>query len=383
MNYEFPTIRHIDDVLPYVKDREEFVIAERDYGTVINYAVAMDDTFDMIDSNDLGGAIRRECRGIIFDNYGNIMSRPFHKFFNVGERDETQVHEIDMTQPHVIMEKMDGSMVRPILADGYLRLGTKMGVTEVSMQAEQWLAKQSIEFKEWLWSCLQMHVTPIFEWVSPENQIVLAYEKEDLVLLACRHNITGEYFMPNEDDACPFSVVPQYGSMAENLNSYIARQREAEEREGDVIRFDNGHMVKIKNDWYVRIHKALERVRFDRNIVDLIINEELDDVLPMMPAGEIERVRNFENNFWEAFRSKEVQLLELYDVVGRKDTKYPTRKEVATEFMPKYVKDKADASFIFKMLDGKNLRDLMLDHIRKHINSNTKWETCAKWMGVE
>jgi RNA ligase len=283
MHYTFPTIRHIDDVLPHVEGREEFVVAERDFGTVINYVVATADTFDMTDADDLGGAIRRECRGLIFDANGNLISRPFHKFFNINEREETQAHLLDLNTlfDHVVMEKMDGSMIRPVVVDGYLRLATKMGVTSVAMQAEEWLAKQSVEYKEWLWTCVEAGITPIFEWVSPFNQIVLAYEKADLVLLACRRNVSGEYFMPNEHDGCPFSIVPQYGRVTGNLDSYIARQRgHPGGREGDIIRFVDGHMLKVKNDWYVRIHKTVERIVFDRNIVNLIINEEVDDVVP-------------------------------------------------------------------------------------------------------
>lgn len=45
MNYEFPVIRTIQDVLPHIEGRDEFVVAERDGYTVINYAVAMEDTF--------------------------------------------------------------------------------------------------------------------------------------------------------------------------------------------------------------------------------------------------------------------------------------------------------------------------------------------------
>jgi RNA ligase len=379
MHYQFPKIEHIDDVLPHVKDREEFLVAERDFGTVINYAVAMSDTFDMQDQNDLGGTIRRECRGIIFDKDGKIMSRPFHKFFNVLEREETQTHAIDISQPHVIMEKMDGSMIRPILIDGYLRLATKMGVTEVSMQAEEWLAKQSVEYKQWLYSCIEADVTPIFEWVGPFNQIVLAYEEADLVLLACRYNVSGEYFMPNEDDACPFSLVPQYGQINGNLGSYIDRQREAENREGDIIRFADGHMLKVKNDWYVRIHKCVDRIVFDRNIVNLIINEEVDDVVPMLPQAQADRVRDFVDRFWDAFKVKEDRLLAERDIARQLYS--DNRKRIALEFVPT-LENKADASFIFRMLDGKDIRELMFQHIEKHINNNTKWESCAQWLSI-
>ncbi len=81
MNYCFPEICHINDVLPHIEGRDEFVVAEREGYTVVNYVVAMADTFDMTGPDDLGGAIRRECRGLIFGPDGALMSRPFHKFF--------------------------------------------------------------------------------------------------------------------------------------------------------------------------------------------------------------------------------------------------------------------------------------------------------------
>jgi RNA ligase len=378
MKYSFPIIKTIDDVLPHIDGREEFIVAEREFGTVINYVVAMADTFDMAGPDDHGGAVRRECRGLIFDREGKIMSRPFHKFFNVNEREETQTHEIDMSQSHVVMEKMDGSMIRPILVDGLLRLATKMGVTEVAMQAEAWLAKHTHaeHLKQWLRWCIDTDVTPIFEWVSPFNQIVLPYETEDLVLLAIRDNETGEYHMP---DACPFNIVPTYGSVDGNILEYIDRQRGKEGREGDIIRFSNGHMLKIKNDWYVRIHKTIDRVKFDRNIVDLILNEEVDDVVPMLPQVQADRVRGFELRFWDAFKSTEDALMLLY--LEAKNDYGNDRKRIATEFVPT-LENKADAQFIFRMLDGHDLRDLLLQHVEKNINTNVKWESCAKWLGM-
>lgn len=376
MNYAFPVIRHIDDVLPHISNRKEFVVAERDFGTVINYVVAMADTFDMTGPDDLAGAIRRECRGLIFDANGNLMSRPFHKFFNINEREETQTHAIDMMMQHVIMEKMDGSMIRPILVDGYLRLATKMGVTNVAMQAEEWLAASGDNVKGWLRSCVENGTTPLLEWVSPFNQIVLAYEEPDLVYLGSRDNVTGEYFF---DEDVPFTLVTRYGSIEGNLVDYISRQRGAEDREGDIIRFVDGHMVKVKNDWYVRIHKTIDRIVFDRNIVNLIINEEVDDVIPMLPQVQADRVREFESRFWRAFGNKERYILGRFD---ESQMHYGNdRKAIATQYVP-LLEDNGVASFIFRMLDGHKVRELLLQHIEKHISTNTRWDECAKWMGM-
>ncbi len=379
MNYTFPIIRHISDVLPHVEGREEFVVAEREGYTVVNYVVAMADTFDMTGADDLGGAIRRECRGLIFDRDGNIMSRPFHKFFNINEREETQAHRVDLNVlfDHVIMEKMDGSMIRPILVDGHLRLATKMGVTEVAMDAEAWLAAQDRRLKEWLRTMVDLGLTPLFEWVSPFNQIVLAYEEADLVYLGTRDNATGEYSF---DESAPFNFVPCYGRVTGNLNSYIERQRGAEGREGDIIRFADGHMVKVKNDWYVRIHKTVDRIVFDRNIVALILNEEMDDVLPMLPVVQANRVRNFEIRFAER----------LHAVVENYDRYWNTvvasgldRKRYAQEWMPTIKgNDPFAAAYVFGRFGGRDGRQMILDHIEKSITTNVRWDECAAWMGM-
>lgn len=166
----------------------------------------------------------------------------------------------------------------------------------------------------------------------------------------------------------------------DTLENLVAYTRDLEDAEGFVVAFHDGHRVKIKADQYVRIHKCLERVRFDRNIVDLIINEELDDVVPLMPPHEVSRIREYEDRFWAAFRSMETHLLELHDVAANQE-KFPTRKDVAVNFIPK-LHDKRDAPYVFRMLDGVGVRELLLDAVRKNINSNTKWESFTEWMKV-
>jgi RNA ligase len=191
MNYKFPEIRTIDDVLPHIEGRPEFIVAEREFGTVVNYVVAMTDTFNMNGPDDLGGAIRRECRGLIFDTDGKIMSRPFHKFFNIGQVEETQPHQLDFTRKHLLMNKLDGSFLRPIMLNGKIRWGTKMGFSEVAEDAEIYLAKHP-KYAEFAAYCFENMLTPVFEYVGPHNKVVLNYE-ENMILLAVREMITGKY----------------------------------------------------------------------------------------------------------------------------------------------------------------------------------------------
>lgn len=192
MHYQFPEIHNIDDVLPHIKGREEFIVAEREFGTVINYVVAMPDTFDMTGPDDLSGAIRRECRGLKFYPNGEIAARTFFKFFNIGEREETQPHLIDMSKPHNIEEKRDGSMLHPMMVNGHIRWMTKMGLSEVAIQAEKYITNHS-KYKDFAKWCVENGLTPLFEWTSPNNQIVVPYEEDELTLLSVRENVSGKF----------------------------------------------------------------------------------------------------------------------------------------------------------------------------------------------
>jgi hypothetical protein len=99
----------------------------------------------------------------------------------------------------------------------------------------------------------------------------------------------------------------------------------------------------------------------------------------MLPTAQVERIRNFETRFWAAFRVKEDMLLADRDICSQ--LYEDDRKRIALEYIPA-LPNKADAQFIFRMLDGHNIRDLLLDHVRKSINTNTKWEQTATWLGM-
>ena len=195
MKYQFPVINNIAEVLPLIADKPEFIVAVKDGGyTVINYVVQTGDTFPPVSSE--ADAILRECRGIIFDTAtGVILRRPLHKFFNCEEREETQLNKIDFSAPHTVLTKMDGSMIVPFevgAGSKMIRFGTKMGITQVALPVEEFVVDhpEYMKFSTW---CIENQISPIYEWCSRKQTIVLDYPEDRLVLLACRHMITGEY----------------------------------------------------------------------------------------------------------------------------------------------------------------------------------------------
>ena len=301
MFYEFPRIETIDDVLPHIDGRKEFVVADRGDHIIINYAVAFADTFAPVTS--VGDAIRRECRGLIFrKSDGKIIRRPFHKFFNIGEKEETQPDVIKaILDDTSSLEKLDGSMIAPFeVFKGEIRWGTKMGDTDVAKMVLPFLEARLhyVEFaREWVTAGF----TPIFEFCSREQRIVIDYPETRLVLTAMRNMRTGQYL--------------SYPSMIDAANKYgIEYVRElsfdlfARDVEGVVLRTFKGHMLKMKCESYVRIHKAKDKISVEKNAVDAILNNEIDDLMPELAQEDRDRINRLSEELHDFLNRRAAQL---------------------------------------------------------------------------
>lgn len=380
--YKFPVIKTIDDVLPAIKGWDEFKVSEKDEYDVINYNVEFKETFS---TEYEGWETRRECRGLIFDKNGKLISRPFHKFFNVNQLPDVHETLLPLDVYHNILVKEDGSMIRPIPLEGRTPLGTKMGETEISKMAENWLMPQVPEKWQWMNEVIDMGYTPIFEYVGPQNRIVLDYEHEDLILLAVRHTEVG-YYLPHSSftfTASPFNVVQAYGGIDLPIDEYIASARKHVDCEGNVVFWPTtGLMVKFKNDWYVQLHKILDEIRAWRHVADKLYKGTIDDVLPKLSDEDRETVENFIS---ELHHSEQV-MIEHVDVICRSifEEYGNDRKRIALEYIANLDKhDKWLSKFIFSYLDGKEPKDMVRTYITNHVGSVTKFNTCLEWLGME
>lgn len=304
----FPIIQTIADVLPALAGREEFVVADKGAYTVIDYRYTLSDSFD--------DPLRAECRGLKFAPDGRLLARPLHKFFNYGEK--AQSTHVDFSQAHEVMEKMDGSMIHPcqVDVDGYsyegVRLMTRMGVTDVSKQAERLFMQP--DFADQLGELLDDGFTPIFEYVGPHNRIVEAYAEPKLVLLHIRDNYSGAYVdarrrdqvfgelrrrawqgAPTMHDTGPYyrwldkaPTYPEFGGMGD-IESIYARA----EGEGVVIRFDDGLFVKVKTEEYRRLHGMIDPLANEHEVVGLILDGKLDDCMAILTPDSIVEARTF------------------------------------------------------------------------------------------
>lgn len=380
MNYSFPTIYTLDDVRPAIAGRTDFIIAERDWGYVVNYLVAMPDSFPPV-TDDLS-AIRRECRGMLFDKAGNISARRLHKFFNVNEKEETLSTAIDFSQPHIILEKLDGSMITPIQVASHIRWGTKMGITDVSMNAEVFVSR-NINYQEFADYIMSFDSTPIFEWCSPKNRIVVEYPHDRLVLIAIRDNVSGEYrsYQNMCDLAAQYGIdiVKACSGSASSMQQLLDSTKELQGAEGYIIRFDNGHMVKVKGDWYVRIHKVKDSLSQEKNIIDLLVNDKIDDIKPHMLEPDKIQLERFESAFWNGINNQVESYQRYFSMVNSSGL---DRKAYAQNWMPTIIKQDPHApSIVFGCFDGRDIRTMVLDIIRKNCATRTRIDSVRQLWG--
>lgn len=383
---------NISDYLPAIAGRDEFVVAKKPGGyTVINYNVMMGDTFPDPDTASTEEErrlfmLRRDCRGIKFSTeYGNIICRPFHKFFNVNERPETMLNKLDFSKPHWILEKLDGSMIAPFMAvTGNIygpRWGTKMGINDISLPVEEFVATRP-EYEKLANFCLNGDATPIFEWCSRQNTIVIDHPVDRLVLTAIRHNFTGEYCTYDQlteiAESFGVEVVKAYEGNADSMVALVEETKGLVGMEGFVVVFNTGLMVKVKAEDYLRKHKSKEAVQLEKNIIELLVTDKLDDVKSFLSETDLARVEQFEIEFWLGVRDNALILQALFDVakVGGLTAE---RRAFATEFVAK--QPAIYRPMLFRMLDGAQAFDLIRGAIAKSCSTSTKVEEVRSLFG--
>ncbi|KAL0481624.1 T4 RNA ligase [Acrasis kona] len=387
----FPTISNVSDM------RKSFSYVQKDYKTrnipfsfvekhipegysFFNYNFLTEHTFPepsaISEEAREHHLLLRECRGVVFDTVtGKIVSRPFHKFFNINEKEETKQENLDLNQKFHLLEKMDGTMVCAILTripnqftkDNQqlytLHFRTKMGWdTDIALKIEKLIFMTSniderpkylinhdgtltmyqpeetttnITYKhlelgrDVMWNYIHHSIkwiskgfTPIYEFVSPDNMIVLVYNEPLLKLLAIRHNVSGEYVHYQEtlQDAQEHSVpmvVPLEvnGGMKEMMQTVVNMLGV----EGFVLRFaDSGKMYKIKSSWYVDKHKRKTKSIWggydEMAIYKAVALGTVDDIIASIEDQEGKDViSSFNSVFWDGARLATEELTKIVD----------------------------------------------------------------------
>jgi RNA ligase len=357
-------IYNINQLLPLVEKKPEFVVLQKEGFQVIDYVYQDQHTFD--------DPMLMECRGIKFCPDGLILARPFRKFFNYGERGSG----LPVHRPHVITEKLDGSMIHPTLLDRRLFFHTRKGHTDVALKAERYvLSTPGIDYQGFSYEAIMGGWTPIFEYTGPNNRIVIRYEKEALTLVAMRHMITGEIVSRNHllsiAGRYNVPVVPVFEfDLTKDVLGFVQHARELIDAEGYVIYFDDGYMVKIKAQDYVLKHRALDDLGSKKKVVALCAQGFMDDVLPILSEADADELVQFNSAL-----QGEVNTLAATakGLVANVRARIMSRKTFALEWAPN-IHPKWLAGVCFGIMDGKDARMLVLKAVERHYDDiGVKW----------
>lgn len=324
----FPTVQTIDDILPFIKNKPEFVVLDKGDYLVIDYNYRTSDTFDTPQAC--------ECRGIKFLPNGKLLSRPFHKFFNVGEREAKEINWANKTR---IYEKLDGSMIHPALVNNQLVFMTRKGRTEHAILAEKLFLK---EYADLCIKYLKIHLLPLFEFTGPANLNVVNYTTNRLVYLNTRGQRSGLYFY--------IPVGPDQAQLkdANGDASWISLAKNMTEGEGFVVSQDYTKLWKIKADAYVLKHRIKDDFSRKDRVVELIMNDKADDLMPLLSKEQQTKLTMFITSLWSEFFEIKISVETL---LTANDFHSYTRKEYAALVQEQ---EQWTRSVYFSALDGKD-----------------------------
>jgi len=264
-------------------------------------------------------------------------------------------------------------MIRALPTKEGYRLCTKMGPTDVAAQAEPFVAARP-NLDRFIRDTISQGYTACFEWCSRQQQIVIFYPEDRLVLTAVRHNRTGEYLtytqMQELAGEYGLDLVRAYPGTVENMQALVEQTRGLENQEGWIIRWADGHMCKLKADAYVRIHRAKDALTQEKNLLELILEEKLDDVKGFLPVEELARVESYERAFWQGVGDTAAFWRDSHSDVRREFGN--DRKSFALEGAPNLESNLRSA--VFKAWDrtDANWQEVVLDVIRKNLGTQTK-----------
>ena len=274
-------------------------------------------------------SIYRECRSVVIDiKNDNLVTTPFRKFFNLNEVEENSLEnileELKTSKIFEVTNKLDGSMQCARYYNNEIVMNGSMALDSNN----SWRLKNGID----MLTDNQKHMiksnpnyTFIFEYISLRDAHVVLYNKnqEGLYLIGIRNSITGFQF--------PYSEISEFSNIynvpmttIENigLQQVLEQMRiyKSSEKEGWVLNID-GHMIKVKCDDYVHLHRLLDKFSSVNVIIENIAEDKFDDMISKIPDNYKNRVLSIANKIIEYKNDIENKIKMKYKLAPKNNKK--------------------------------------------------------------
>jgi RNA ligase len=289
------------------------------------------------------------CRGLILDADGQIVARPFGKFFNLGD---PQIGELP-SEPFRVTEKIDGSLGILYWLGGEPHIATRGSFTSTQAAEGTRLLREG-EVAE------SPGRTLLFEIVFPENRIVVDYgERRELVALTTIDHETGRDTDPVQHS---FQTVKEWDTTG--IDELAAMKRP--NCEGYVVAFHSGLRVKIKHAEYVRLHRVITGTNARHVWEALMAGDDPVTSLDGVPDEIYGWISSTAETLREEYVAEEARCVSVFDSRSLDGD----RKALALYFKG----SGANPAVLFRMLDGKPYRDLIWKAIKPEpLTPDTIW----------
>jgi T4 RnlA family RNA ligase len=252
--------------------------------------------------------ITLQCRGLVtMDETGDIVARPFKKFFNIEEGKHTPTEKYD------VYMKMDGSLIICFYYQGSWILASRGSFT-----SDQARAASKLFYKEYGSDGMNMDTTYLFEFTAPWNRIVVDYgDREELTLLGGIRTEDGVespwWHLDNVSQLNGISLVQKYDSIEDYTK---LKELIFPDEEGYVIRFSNGDRMKIKGEEYIRLHRIMTQIS-TTSIWDSLKNgEDIYKLIEDVPDEFYDKISNYVettlDQYWEISKQSEFYFHEYF-----------------------------------------------------------------------
>lgn len=291
------------------------------------------------------------CRGLMLDSTGNIIARPFQKFFNYGER-----MPMPGTFPVEVTEKMDGSLGILYQWQGLWQVSTRGSF--VSDQAKwatnffQHLCKEHRLIPDQIFD---PDLTLLFEIIYPENRVVVDYRGlQGLALIGARHKQTGaELYAPElEVIARPLHLwTPIHYTSWGIKECQDAAEVFTANDEGFVIRFSDNERYKIKSAAYLAAHRLMTGMSYGR-VLKAVANGLYEKMIEGVPDEFMGQVKEWYDSIQRTADIKAQVISAAMSAAPLED-----QKEFALWAQANYTK--ADQALLFAAKAGKDILPLI------------------------
>ncbi len=267
-----------------------------------------------------------DMRGVtfVFNADGSLYRRylMLSKFFNLDQVETTQYDLVKDKKIKFVTTKEDGSLIAFMgLPDKTIFAKTIKGFSNEQVAGAMKMLELHPNLKEFVKVKLSHGFTPLFEYVSYDNRIVLKYSTPGLKFIGLRNN-TDDSFVP----AFKVTDIPLISKGIDKkiegftLDDLIKKSEVEENKEGWVIGFEDGQMIKIKTHWYWKMHGLrTENIFREDFIIKHYLEETLDELLAQLDEKEdmdafkfVERVKKAVNNYIIFIDSKVNELFDKY-----------------------------------------------------------------------